>query len=210
MKYPRDAELLHGPQARHPFHYAIVLRKGGWYCGHPTGGDAGCGMVRARRSEGMYGSAGKGPEDLTLDVLVAVVTRRNGVNCRASAEGKFIGATGAATRGFVWASCSHDRGVRRPSDRPEHRSRVRAAESPPAVIIHTRRRRAGGHRLEPGLRGPAVWLGFEGGGKRPFFEMCRTQVDIAIKGDDMRLAEEMHSFWLVWSTAAICGRWDML
>ena len=28
--------------------------------------------------------------------------------------------------------------------------------------------------------------------------MCRTQLDIAIKGDDMRLAEEMRGFhWLV-------------
>ncbi len=39
------------------------------------------------------------------------------------------------------------------------------------------------------------WLGFEGTIRdTPFFEMCRTQLDIAIKGDDVRLAEEMRGF----------------
>jgi hypothetical protein len=43
------------------------------------------------------------------------------------------------------------------------------------------------------------WLGFEGTIRdTPFFEMCRTQLDIAIKGDDVRLAEELRGFhWLV-------------
>ena len=43
------------------------------------------------------------------------------------------------------------------------------------------------------------WLGFEGTIRdAPFFEMCRTQLDIAIKGDDMRLAEEMRGFhWMI-------------
>ena len=39
------------------------------------------------------------------------------------------------------------------------------------------------------------WLGFEGTIRdTPFFDMCRTQLDLAIKGDDMRLAEEMRGF----------------
>jgi hypothetical protein len=39
------------------------------------------------------------------------------------------------------------------------------------------------------------WLGFEGTiHDTPFFEMCRTQLDIFIKGDHVRLAEEMRGF----------------
>ncbi len=39
------------------------------------------------------------------------------------------------------------------------------------------------------------WLGFEATIREaPFYEICRTQVDLVIKGDDMRLAEEMRGF----------------
>jgi hypothetical protein len=43
------------------------------------------------------------------------------------------------------------------------------------------------------------WLGFEGEIlDAPFYEICRTQLDIAAKGDDKRLAEEMRGFhWMV-------------
>lgn len=43
------------------------------------------------------------------------------------------------------------------------------------------------------------WLGFEGEIlDAPFYEICRTQLDIAVKGDDERLAEEIRGFhWMV-------------
>ena len=43
------------------------------------------------------------------------------------------------------------------------------------------------------------WLGFEGEIlDAPFYEICRTQLDVAVKGDDERLAEEIRGFhWMV-------------
>jgi hypothetical protein len=43
------------------------------------------------------------------------------------------------------------------------------------------------------------WLGFEGEIlDAPFYEICRTQLDIAVKGGDERLAEEIRGFhWMV-------------
>ncbi len=43
------------------------------------------------------------------------------------------------------------------------------------------------------------WLGFEGEIlDSPFYEICRTQLDVAIKGDSERLAEEIRGFhWMV-------------
>jgi len=43
------------------------------------------------------------------------------------------------------------------------------------------------------------WLGFEGKIiDTPFYEICRTQLDVAVKGDVERLAEEIRGFhWMV-------------